>query len=114
MDDNATLPSTEPDPNARDEAPTKGRTSTWRMPKHRVRFCTLESCQPDGGQELARLLSERLGVKVDEQIFDGSTRLEALECIGLCDLRQSALIDDEPFIGLSAVMRAIDELLDDG
>lgn len=113
MDDHATAPSTEPNPTASDDAPSQESTGTWRMPEHRVRFCTLESCQPDGGRELARLLEERLGVKVEEQIYDGSTRLEALECIGLCDMRQAVLIDDEPVIGLSAVMRTIDELLDD-
>lgn len=112
MDDQPTPIPCEPGPNA-DDAPTQRDAGGWRMPSHRVLFCKIESCQPDGGGELARLLEERLGVKVDERVYDGSISLEALECVGLCDIRQAALIDDAPFMGLPSVMRAVDALLEE-
>ena len=80
-------------------------------PAHRVRICTLTSCQPDGGHELIRALEERLGIRVDERTADGSISLEALECVGLCDIPQAANIDDEPVMGREAVLRAVDDLL---
>ena len=86
------------------------RTS-WRPPAHRVRFCKLASCQPDAGAELAGALEARLGISVDERTADNSISLEALECIGLCDMRQAATVDDEPLIGLDSVLRKVDELL---
>ena len=51
-------------------------------------------------------------MKTDERTAEEPISLEALECIGLCDIRQAATIDDEPVIGLSRVLRAVDELLE--
>lgn len=94
-----------------DAARTGADARVWRPPAHVVRFCVLRSCQPDGGEELARLLEARLGVAVDRRVYDGSISLEALECIGLCDIPQAVTIDDEPIIGRDAVLRAADALL---
>jgi NADH:ubiquinone oxidoreductase subunit E len=86
----------------------------WRPPEHRIRVCKLTSCQPDGGSELMQALEERLGIKVDERTPDGRISLEALECVGLCDIPQSANIDDEPVMGLESVLRFVDGLLAEG
>ena len=86
----------------------------WRPPAHRVRFCKLASCQVDSGSELAAALEARLGIGVDERTPDDSISLEALECIGLCDIRQAATVDDEPIIGLDSVLQRVDELLASG
>ena len=113
MDDHVTRPLDESDSTGPHDASTPGDPGTWRLPSHTVRFCKLESCQPDGARELAQLLEERLGVKVDERAYDGTISLESIECIGLCDIPQAALIDDAPVMGLRSVMRTVDALLDE-
>lgn len=92
-------------------APPRANRGRWRPPAHRVRLCKLASCQADSGSELAGALEARLGISVDERTADNSISLEALECIGLCDIGQAATVDDEPVIGLDSVLRKVDELL---
>ncbi len=84
----------------------------WRPPAHRVRFCKLSSCQPDAGAELAAALEARLGIDVDERTADNAISLEALECIGLCDIPQAVTVDELPVIGLESVLKAVDDLLE--
>lgn len=71
----------------------------------------LDECQDDGGRELRQAIEERLGIGMDERTEDGSISLEGLDCVGLCGIRQSLIIDDEPVIGRAAVLRAVDDLL---
>ena len=111
MDDHDPRAATAPSPDGHAGTLPHAPRQRWRPPAHRVRICKLTSCQPDGGQELAQALEERLGIRVDERTADGSISLEALECVGLCDIPQAANIDDEPVMGREAVLRAVDELL---
>lgn len=98
-------------PAAEDAHPALGR-ARWRPPAHRIRICTLDDCQANGGRELMAAISERLGVGVDERTADGSISFEALECVGMCGIWRSVTIDDEPVVGQDAVLRAVDRLLD--
>ena len=81
----------------------------WRPPTHHVRVCLLEDCAAQD-DELMRALEQRLGISVDERTADGIA-LEGLDCIGLCDIKQAVLIDDEPVIGRDAVLAAVDRLV---
>ena len=111
MDSQDPQPSATPRPD--DDTDTRADTGRrgWRLPDHHIRICRLDSCQADDGRELAQALEERLGIKLDERTPDGAISLESLECIGLCDIRQSVTIDDEPVIGRDKVLRAVDDLL---
>jgi NADH-quinone oxidoreductase subunit E len=88
-----------------------GSSHGWRPPAHRVRVCLLASCQGQVGAELTRAIEQRLGIGIDERSSDGAIALEGLECIGLCGIAESVLIDDEPVIGREAVLQAVDRLL---
>ena len=82
-----------------------------RRPAHQVRVCLVASCQPEGGRELVKALEQRLGIGLEERSADGAIALEGLECIGLCEVPDAVLIDDEPVVSRDAVLRAVDELL---
>ncbi len=73
-------------------------------------MCTLEPCYTDADSELARAIGARLGISMDERTADGSIGFEVLDCIGLCDIPASVIIDDEPVVGQEAVLAVIDEL----
>jgi NADH:ubiquinone oxidoreductase subunit E len=88
-----------------------GERSSWRLPDHRIRLCRLESCQGEGGGELAKAIEERVGTRFDERMASGAISLESLECIGLCGMADAVSIDDEPVVGWDTVLRAVDELL---
>lgn len=100
------------DDDRRPDEPSRPSPGWWRPPAHRVRFCQLDSCQPDGGSALRSALEARLGIATNERTADGSISLEALDCIGLCDIRQATTVDDMPVIGLESALRAVDELLE--
>ena len=74
-------------------------------------MCTLAPCYTESDSDLAQAIGARLGIGMDERTADGSIRFEVLDCIGLCDIPASVLIDDEPVVGQAAVLDAIDELL---
>jgi len=88
-----------------------GDRHTWRPAAHVIRICKLESCQTDGDRELQQDLEARLAIGVDERTADGSISFEALECAGLCDLKQAVSIDGQPVVGRGAVLRGVDDLL---
>ena len=95
MDSQHPRPSATPRPDDDNDARANGGRR-WRLPAHRIRICRVDSCQADDGGELAQVLEQRLGIKLDERTPDGAISLESLECIGLCDIRPSVTIDDEP------------------
>lgn len=81
----------------------------WRPATHHVRVCRLEGCAAQD-DELTRALERRLGINLDERTADGIA-LEGLDCIGLCDIKEAVLIDDEPVSGNYFVISAVDDLL---
>jgi NADH:ubiquinone oxidoreductase subunit E len=94
-----------------DHPARSGSSHGWRPPAHRVRVCLLASCQGQVGAELTSAIEQRLGIGLDERSSVGAIALEGLECIGLCGIAESALIDDEPAIGRDAVLQAVERLL---
>jgi len=110
-DDQDPRPSADPGPDAGADVTALTERHPWRLPDHHIRICKLGSCQGDAGGELARALEEQLGISLNERTPDGAISLEALECIGLCDIRQSVAIDDAPVIGRDKILRAVDDLL---
>jgi NADH:ubiquinone oxidoreductase subunit E len=110
MDTHDSKPSPTQGADDRTDAASRSGRSSWRPPAHRIRICLVDSCQDDGGRELQEAIEERLGIGIDERTEDGTIGLEGLDCVGLCGIRHSLLIDDEPVIGLAAVLRAVDDL----
>jgi NADH:ubiquinone oxidoreductase subunit E len=96
---------------ARQELPAGSRRTAHIRPAHIIRMCTLVPCYADADAELARAIGARLGIGMDERTADGAIGFEVLDCIGLCDIPASVLIDDEPVVGQEAVLDAIDELV---
>lgn len=60
----------------------------------RLRICRAESCQAMGGEELAKLAANRLGVDWGETTADGACTLEAVYCLGNCACSPAVMVDD--------------------
>ena len=74
-------------------------------------MCRLETCQGEGGGELAKAIEECVGTRFDKPLASGVISLESLECIGLCGMSYAVTIDDKPVVGWDTVLRAVDDLL---
>lgn len=64
--------------------------------RHVLKLCRAESCQSNGGVELAERLLARLGLDWGGTTADRSLTVEAVYCLGLCACSPSALLDGEP------------------
>ncbi|MGI4943309.1 MAG: formate dehydrogenase subunit gamma [Janthinobacterium lividum] len=64
--------------------------------RHVLKLCRAESCQSNGGVELADRLLARLGLDWGGTTADRSLTVEAVYCLGLCACSPSALLDGEP------------------
>ena len=60
---------------------------------HVLRVCTGLPCWQNGGQELARTLSEELGVLAGQTTADGSITFEEVECGFLCGVAPAIEFD---------------------
>lgn len=61
--------------------------------RHVLRMCRAEACQSMGGEALARIASDRLGLGFGETAQDGSVSLESVYCLGQCACAPAASID---------------------
>lgn len=61
--------------------------------RHVLKLCRAEACQSCGGDALAARAESHLGVKFGETTANGSVRLEAVYCLGLCATAPSAMFD---------------------
>src|SRR6185503_7818704 len=58
---------------------------TDRPPGHHVlKLCRAEACQAVGGDALATLAQEKLGIRWGETSADGNWTLQPVFCLGLC------------------------------
>ena len=61
-----------------------------------VKVCRAEACQSMGGEAAARFLLADLGIGWGETTPDGAVTVEAVYCLGLCEVSPAALIDGAP------------------
>ena len=86
-------------------------TMYFRRPvgQHIISLCQTLSCALCGSEGLLDYVSDKLNVKVGETTEDGRFRLNAVECLGACDMAPAAMIDDEYHGNLTR--EKIDEVL---
>ena len=65
-----------------------------------LKLCRAESCQAAGGDALAALAEEKLGVKFGETTPHARVTLEAVYCLGLCHSSPAALLDHDRVVGM--------------
>jgi formate dehydrogenase subunit gamma len=68
---------------------------------HVLKLCRAESCQSNGGVELADRLLARLGIDWGGTTADRSLTVEPVYCLGLCACSPAALLDGEPMARLN-------------
>jgi formate dehydrogenase subunit gamma len=61
--------------------------------RHVLKLCRAEACQSMGGDRIAEVAQEKLGIGFNETADDGSVTLEPVYCLGLCACAPSALLD---------------------
>lgn len=64
--------------------------------RHVLKLCRAEACQSMGGEALATVLLERLGLSWGKTTADGALTVEPVFCLGLCACSPSALYDGAP------------------
>lgn len=52
--------------------------------KYLIQVCRTLSCQLRGAEEVTKLISDKLGIKVGETTFDNKFTLVEVECLGSC------------------------------
>jgi NADH:ubiquinone oxidoreductase subunit E len=65
--------------------------------KHLIRICRSPVCQLLGGGDLTVELERLLGVGAGETTADRRFTLEAVECLGLCEIAPALTIDDAAY-----------------
>lgn len=63
--------------------------------RHIINVCVTLPCATAGSENLLEYLCAKLNVKPGETTPDGKFRLNAVECLGACDIAPVAMIDDE-------------------
>jgi formate dehydrogenase subunit gamma len=61
--------------------------------RHVLKLCRAEACQSMGGDRIAEVAQEKLGIAFNETADDGAVTLEPVYCLGLCACAPSALLD---------------------
>ena len=87
-------------------------TLYYTKPKAKVRFnvCRTLSCSLLGGREVLAHLEEKLGLKAGEMHPSGSCAIQAVECLGACELAPMLQLNDDEFVG-NLTKEKIDELI---
>jgi formate dehydrogenase subunit gamma len=62
--------------------------------KRTLKLCRAEACQARGGDAIAALAEQKLGLAMGEKAEDGSVALEPIYCLGLCASGPSAMLGD--------------------
>ena len=63
--------------------------------EYTIRVCLGTACYVRGGAEIARRLTQTLGVEVGQTTADRKFTLEVMRCIGACGLAPAMTINDE-------------------
>jgi NADH:ubiquinone oxidoreductase subunit E len=65
------------------------------QPKLHLRVCRDLSCHLAGAQQTIQAFEHELGIRRGEPTADGEFKLEAVSCLGLCDLQPAMLVNVE-------------------
>ncbi len=84
--------------------------STKPKAKHRFCVCRTLSCSLKGAPEMIQYLEEKLGIKAGETTPDGAFSIEAVECLGACEMAPMMQVNDREFVGPLSKEK-IDEML---
>lgn len=69
--------------------------------KYVVRMCKSAPCHIVGAAEVAKAISDSLGICSGETTADGLFTLEFCECIGLCDTSPAIMVNDSVYTNLT-------------
>lgn len=69
--------------------------------KYVVRMCKSAPCHVVGAAEVAKAISDFLGIRTGETTADGLFTLEFCECIGLCDTSPAIMVNDSVYTNLT-------------
>ncbi len=61
-----------------------------------VRICTSPICAALGGEAVLRAAAGHIGIEPGQVSRDGAWTIEAVECLGLCDMAPAALVGEAP------------------
>ena len=83
-----------------------------KTPKAQRRFCVCRSlsCALQGGEDILKYLEQKLGIKAGEKTGDGAFSLEAVECLGACEMAPMMQVNDDEYVG-PLTKEKIDELM---
>lgn len=70
--------------------------------RHIVRICINAPCENAGRKEIARTVTQELGIAIGETTKDGLFTLEAVSCLGACYMSPAIKIDDEIYGNLTS------------
>jgi NADH-quinone oxidoreductase E subunit len=79
------------------------------MGKYHIQVCRTLSCQLRGGQELIRMLQDRLGIETGEITPDGLFSLVEVECLGSCGTAPMMQINESYYENLTEAK--VDQIL---
>ncbi|MCO4318647.1 formate dehydrogenase subunit gamma [Phyllobacterium sp. 21LDTY02-6] len=63
--------------------------------RHVLKLCRAEACQSMGGDALAALAKQQLGIDWHQTTSDEAVTLEPIYCLGLCACAPAAMLDGE-------------------
>lgn len=79
--------------------------------KTRLNICRTLSCALRGSTELIRYTEEKMGIKSGGTTEDGKFGLQAVECLGACEIAPMLQINDKEFIG-NLTKEKIDQIIE--
>ncbi|MCB9799181.1 MAG: NAD(P)H-dependent oxidoreductase subunit E [Candidatus Omnitrophica bacterium] len=87
-------------------------TLYYRQPKAKTRFnvCRTLSCSLAGSDRLIKHFEEKLGIKAGQKSADGKCGLQAVECLGACEMAPMLQVNDDEYVG-GLTKERIDELI---
>jgi len=86
-------------------------------PRYRLQVCRTLVCAVCGEADLSRVIRDKLGLADGGATPDGLFSLEAVECLGACEMAPAIRINDEPARGPlnpESLARLLDELTAEG
>ena len=78
--------------------------STKPRGKYIIRLCHSPICHMMGSETALESVKKLLGVDLNEPTADGLFSVELSECLGICDVAPSMMVDDEIYGHLSATV----------
>jgi len=70
--------------------------------KYVIRVCRSITCEMKGKNKILQAIEKELRIKLGETTHDNKFSLLETNCLGLCDVGPAMLINNEPFIKLTA------------